>query len=502
MPLPIGRFCLPRAALAGLALAALACSAASAAAPAGGAEASAPATALPAAVAQALRQARVPADALAVVVQEAGSGRPRLQQRADVALNPASLTKLLTTYAALDLLGPAWTWRTGVWLAGPLRAGVLEGDLVIRGSGDPTLTLERTWLLLERVRQLGVREIRGDLVIDRSAFAAAQGTAGDFDGQPLRPHNVQPDALLLNFRSVTYRFVPDAARGVARVAAEPALAGVAVDAEVALSAAACGDWRAALQARFDDPAQVRFAGAYPQACGERVWPVAHPQPAAYDARLLRALWQGAGGVLAGTVRDGAAPAGAPSFEFESPPLAAVVRDINKFSNNVMAEQLFLTLAAQPPAPGRPAPAATAAAARERLAQWAAARLGEAASGLHIDNGSGLSRQTRISAQALARLLQQAWAGPLMAELMASLPVAAVDGTLRRAQVGAGRAQLKTGSLRDVVAVAGYVLADSGRRYVLVAIVEHPQAGAARPALEALLHWTIADGAPPPAAAPR
>jgi len=502
MPLPIGRFCLPRAALAGLALAALTCSAASAAASAGGAEASAPATALPAAVAQALRQARVPADALAVVVQEAGSGRPRLQQRADVALNPASLTKLLTTYAALDLLGPAWTWRTGVWLAGPLRAGVLDGDLVIRGSGDPTLTLERTWLLLERVRQLGVREIRGDLVIDRSAFAAAQGTAGDFDGQPLRPHNVQPDALLLNFRSVTYRFVPDAARGVARVAAEPALAGVTVDAEVALSAAACGDWRAALQARFDDPTQVRFAGAYPQACGERAWPVAHPQPAAYDARLLRALWQGAGGVLGGTVRDGAAPAGAPSFEFESPPLAAVVRDINKFSNNVMAEQLFLTLAAQPPAPGQPAPAATAAAARERLAQWAAARLGEAAGGLHIDNGSGLSRQTRISAQALARLLQQAWAGPLMAELMASLPLAAVDGTLRRAQVGAGRAQLKTGSLRNVVAVAGYVLADSGRRYVLVAIVEHPQAGAARPALEALLHWTIADGAAPPATAPR
>ena len=495
LPLPIGRFCLRLAAWAGFALATAAWSAGGVAATPGSAEPAPDAAALPAAVAQALRQARVPADALAVVVQEAGSGQVRLQHRADAAHNPASLTKLLTTYAALEQLGPAWTWRTGVWLAGPLRAGVLDGDLVIRGSGDPTLTLERTWLLLERVRQLGVREIRGDLVLDRSAFAAAQGTAGEFDGQPLRPHNVQPDALLLNFRAVTYRFVPDPARGVARIAAEPALAGVHVDAEVALSAAACGDWRAALRASFDDPARVRFAGAYPQACGERAWPVAHPQPAAYDARLLRALWQGAGGVLGGTVRDGAAPAGAPSFEFESPPLAAVVRDINKFSNNVMAQQLFLTLAAQPLAPGLPAPAATAAMARERLAQWAAVRLGEAAAGLRIDNGSGLSRHNRISAQALARLLQQAWAGPLMAELMASLPVAAVDGTLRRTQVGAGRAQLKTGSLRDVVAVAGYVLADSGRRYVLVAIVEHPQAGAARPALEALLDWTIADGVP-------
>jgi D-alanyl-D-alanine carboxypeptidase/D-alanyl-D-alanine-endopeptidase (penicillin-binding protein 4) len=497
--LPIGRFCLWRAALAGLALLTAAAAGAAAASPPGvdpTPATPAPATAaLPAAVAQALRQARVPADALAVVVQEAGSGRVRLQHRADAAHNPASLTKLLTTYAALDLLGPAWTWRTGVWLAGPLREGVLDGDLVIRGSGDPTLTLERTWLLLERVRQLGVREIRGDIVLDRSAFAPAQGAAGDFDGQPLRPHNVQPDALLLNFRAVTYRFVPDPARGVARVAAEPALAGVSVDAEVALSAAPCGDWRAALRASFDDPTRVRFAGAYPQACGERAWPVAHPQPAAYDARLLRALWQGAGGVLGGTVREGAAPNSAPSFEFESPPLAAVVRDINKFSNNVMAQQLFLTLAAQPSAPGLPAPRATEAMARERLAQWATARLGEAAAGLRIDNGSGLSRHNRISAQALARLLQQAWAGPLMAELKSSLPISAVDGTLRRAQAGAGRAQLKTGSLRDVVAVAGYVLADSGRRYVLVALVEHPQAGAARPALDALLHWTIADGVP-------
>jgi D-alanyl-D-alanine carboxypeptidase/D-alanyl-D-alanine-endopeptidase (penicillin-binding protein 4) len=491
--LPIGRFCLWRAAWAGLVLAAAAAwSAASAAATPGSTEPAPATAALPATVAQALRQARVPADALAVVVQEAGSGRVRLQHRADAAHNPASLTKLLTTYAALDLLGPAWTWRTGVWLAGPLRAGVLDGDLVVRGSGDPTLTLERTWLLLERVRQLGVREIRGDFVIDRSAFAAAQGAAGEFDSQPLRPHNVQPDALLLNFRAVTYRFVPDAARGVARVAAEPALAGVGVDAEVALAHGPCGDWRSALQARFDDPQRVRFAGTFPQACGERAWPVAHPQPAAYDARLLRALWQGAGGVLGGTVREGAAPNSAPSFEFESPPLAAVVRDINKFSNNVMAQQLFLTLAAQALPPGIPA---TEAAARERLAQWAAARLGDVAAGLRVDNGSGLSRHNRISAQALARLLQQAWAGPLMAELMASLPIAALDGTLRRTQAGAGRAHLKTGSLRDVVAVAGYVLADSGQRYVLVAIVEHPQAGAARPALEALLDWTLADGAP-------
>jgi len=446
---------------------------------------------LPAEVARELQRARVPAEALAVVVQEVGTGTPVLQLHARDAVNPASLTKLLTTYAALDLLGPAWTWRTGVWLDGLVKDGVLDGALVIRGSGDPTLTLERTWLLLDRVRQLGVREIRGDIVLDRSAFAEAQGTPADFDGEWLRPYNVQPDALLLNYKAVTYRFVPDAGSGVARVGVEPVLDGVTVDAEVPLSREPCGDWRGGLKATLEDPQRVRFDGSYPLACGERTWPAAYPEPASYNARLLRALWRAGGGRLSGTVRDGAAPGAAPTFEFESPPLAAVVRDINKFSNNVMAQQLFLTLAAQTQTPRIPA---TPQAARDVLTRWALERFGEPDAVLRLDNGSGLSRETRLTAHSLARLLQDAWASPVMSELMSSLPASGVDGTLRRSRAQAGRAHLKTGSLRDVAAVAGYVLGTSGRRYVLVAIVQHERAQAARPALDALVQWTLDDAA--------
>lgn len=448
---------------------------------------------LPGEVVRELQRARVPTEAMAVVVQEVGAAAPVLQHHARDAVNPASLTKLLTTYAALDLLGPAWTWRTGVWLDGPVRDGVLDGALVIRGSGDPTLTLERTWLLLERVRQLGVREIRGDIVLDRSAFAEAQGTPADFDGEWLRPYNVQPDALLLNHKAVTYRFVPDAARGVARVGAEPVLDGVTVDAEVPLSREACGDWRGGLKATLEDPQRVRFEGSYPLACGERTWPVAYAEPGSYNARLLRALWRAGGGRLAGTVRDGTAPGTPPSFEFESPPLAAVVRDINKFSNNVMAQQLFLTLGAQMQTQTPRAPA-TPQAARDVLTRWALERFGEPEGALRLDNGSGLSRETRLTAHSLARLLQAAWASPVMSELMSSLPTSGVDGTLRRSRAQPGRAHLKTGSLRDVAAVAGYVLGTSGRRYVLVAVVQHANAQAARPALDALVQWTLDDAA--------
>ena len=418
---------------------------------------------LPPEVERALRQAQVPAESLAVVVQEVGSGRSRLALHADAPMNPASLTKLLTTYAALDILGTAWTWSTPVWLQGTLADGVLDGSLVIQGQGD--------------------------IVLDHGAFTAIGGAPGDFDNEPSKPYNVLPDALLVNYKSVTYTFTPDAARGVATVAAEPALAGVQVDASVPLLPGPCEDWRAALKPALADPRHTRFAGGFTQACGERVWAVAYADPASYNARVVEALWREMGGRLSGTVHDGvASPSLKPNFELLSPTLAEVVRDINQYSNNTMAQQLFLTLALNQ----RGAPA-TPQAAREVLERWVAERFGErAAQETVIVNGSGLARETRASAQLLARVLQGAWAASVMPELMSSLPITGLDGTLRKSRAPAGRAHLKTGSLRDVAGVAGYVLGDSGKRYVLVALVNHPNANAARPAIDALLEWTMRD----------
>ncbi len=445
---------------------------------------------LPPDVERALQRAQVPEQALSAVVLDLSSGRELLSQRARQALNPASLAKLFTTAVALDELGPAWTWATPVWLQGTVRDGVLEGNLHVQGSGDPKLVMERLWLLLRRVQQHGVRDIRGDVVLDNSAFAATEGTAADFDGDSLRPYNVRAEALLLNYKAVTYSFVPDAARGVAQVLVEPALAGATVDRSVPLAGSACADWRSTLKADFTDPARIRFGGSYAPACGEQAWAVADSAPASYNARLIEGLWREMGGRLSGRVREGPAPTGVrPSFEFRSPPLLEVVREINKFSNNVMAQQLFLTLALQRD-PQRPA---TVAAAREGIRAWVALRLGEPGAELVVDNGSGLSRDGRSSAQLLARLLVLAHDSPWGPELASSLPISGVDGTLRRARgATAGRAHLKTGSLRDVNAVAGYVLSDGGRRYVVVAIVNHARAQAARPAIDALVQWAQRD----------
>lgn len=445
-------------------------------------------TRLPADVEAALEAARIPAQSMAVWVQDLGRGPgtglppPRIAWQADQPLNPASLMKLLPTFAALETLGPAYTWRTPVWLQGSIQDGALDGSLVIRGQGDPRLVVERVWSLLRRVQGLGIREIKGDIVLDRSAFSLVEHSPAEFDGEPHRPYNVGPDALLLNQRVQVLSFWPDAGARVARVSVEPALAGVSVPATVPLAPGPCADWRAGLRADFTDPARLQFAGAFTAACGERQWPVAYADPTSYNTRLLQAQWRDIGGTLRGRVREGAAPVDTPpSFELVSPPLSEVVRDINKFSNNVMAQQVFLTL----PWAARGAPA-TVAAAREQLALWAQARLGDAAGGLVVDNGSGLSRENRVSARGLGRLLQVAWASPQMPEFVASLPVAGADGTTRRLKALEGRAHLKTGSLRDVAGIAGYLHTPGGRRFAVVALVNHPQAAAARPAFEALL----------------
>jgi D-alanyl-D-alanine carboxypeptidase/D-alanyl-D-alanine-endopeptidase (penicillin-binding protein 4) len=448
---------------------------------------------LPAGVAAALGRGAVPGDALVAWVAEVDSDKPRLAWQADRPANPASLMKLVTTFAGLELLGPAFTWSTQVWLQGPVAGGVLNGDLVVKGNGDPKLVLERIWLLLRRVQQAGVREIRGDIVVDRSAFAPGETNPADFDGEPLRPYNANADALLLNYRAVLLTFTPDPARGVATVSVDPPLAGVRADTSVALVAGPCDDWRGSLKGDFTDPTRLALRGAFQAACGEKVWPIAYADPKSYNERALVGMWQESGGKLGGGFREGPAPLTPPSFELRSPALAEVIRDVNKLSNNVMAQQLFLTLGAAQRGAGTPE------AARQVVQQWLRGRIGAAASGSVVVNGSGLSRDSRLSALALGRLLQAAWASPVMPELVSSLPISGIDGTLRKSTGTPGRAHLKTGSLRDVVGIAGYVLADSGRRYVVVAIVNHANANAARPALEALVDWVADDAtvaAPP------
>src|SRR5437762_3304216 len=197
---------------------------------------------LPREVLQALRAVGIPQSSVAAVVQEVGASRPLLEVNALESRNPASVMKLVTTYAGLELLGPAYRWKTEVYLDGSRTGEVLQGNLVLRGYGDPKLNLESFWLLLRGLRDRGLREIRGDVLLDRSFFAPAPATR--IDDEAFRPYNVQPDALLVNFRSLRFTFVPENEPAGVRVFAEPALPGLEIVNSLRLSDGACPEGRA------------------------------------------------------------------------------------------------------------------------------------------------------------------------------------------------------------------------------------------------------------------
>lgn len=452
---------------------------------------------IPSPVAEVFVKAQVPLDSVSLLVKEVGARDAIVSHNVDRAMNPASVMKLLTTYAGLELLGPAYAWKTDVLSAGELRGSALHGDLVLRGSGDPKLTVERFWLLLKQLRERGLRTIHGDLVLDKSFFGATETDPAKFDGEPLRAHNVGPDALLLNFKAVRFQFAP--AFDGKRVSIAPDVKPAQLDIinRTRLVEAPCGEWRERIKLDVQTPSptelRVTFTGSYPRSCGERSWNVSLLDHARFVGGVFASMWGDVGGTWHGAVRIASAPADAKLImSAESPSLSEVIRDINKYSNNVMARQLYLSLSAE--ADKQPA---TVARSFDLVRTWLA-RKNIAAPELVIENGAGLSRIERISAASMARILDAAWRSAVMPEFISSLSMVGVDGTFRRrvrGEIISGQAHMKSGTLNDVRAIAGYLLAADERRYIVIMMVNHNNAVFTQSAQDQLLQWVYARALP-------
>lgn len=452
-----------------------------------------PGTALPDRVERALIQHKLPRGSFSAFVQQVGAAEPLLVVNADVPRNPASVIKLVTTFAALEALGPAYQWRTDAYADGRIEDGVLEGDLILKGHGDPYLLTERLWLLQRALRHQGIRQVNGDLVIDNTWFAHEEYDPGAFDGEEYRAYNVLPDALLVNFQAVNFIFRPEPRHGRVQVLADPTLPNVDIQNDMRMFKGDCNSPRNAINMAVRNEGEVPrvvFTGNLANNCSEfqLLRSILDGPTYAYGAFL--GLWEEQGGAITGGLRLGAAPAGKqPLVRFESPPLAEIIRPVNKFSNNVMTRQIFLTLGAE-----KFGPPGTLDKGRQAVAE-ALRRRGLNFPELVMGNGAGLARDTRISARSLGELLLAAWDSPFRAEFQASLSVAGVDGTTQRRfrrDPMAGQMHLKTGTLRDVTAIAGYVRSRSGSDYVVVVIANQEKAtwGGGQAAQNALLSWVF------------
>jgi len=449
---------------------------------------------LPPEIERVLSSHKIPATDVSVLVEEVGAREPILSHLAAEPRSPASVMKTITTWSALEILGPAYTWPTEVYFLGDFDGRKLDGDLALKGYGDPYLVEEELWKLLRALRRSGLEEITGDLVLDDGFFDVSDEPGpGAFDGQPYRTYNVVPSALMMNFKAVTFQFLADPEHHRVRVVTDPVLENLKVRNGLELVDGTCGGFQDGVEFNFSNPdtlAEVVVDGKFSRRCNGYTMSRTVLQHDTYVFGLFQTLWREMGGQLKGKLRNGSVPEGeTPALVWRSHPLGEVVRSINKNSNNVMTRDLVYTLGAElGGAPGTREKGV--AAIRVFLAQR-----GLDASSLRMQNGAGLSRDERASAELLVSVLRAAYASPYAPEFIASLSLGGLDGTTRGRFGHAGESlmHVKTGRLDDVSAHAGYVHAASGKTYVIVVIMNSEDAhrGPGQEFEEAVVRWVQA-----------
>jgi len=435
-------------------------------------------TGLPNNIANALKKSGFSTTGIGLYIQEVSASTPVVSYQANVPLNPASVVKLVTTAASLALLGSAYQWSTDVWYTGSIKNNRLNGDLYFHGNGDPYLTPERFWLLLNRVWLFGIKDIRGDVFVDNSYFKTMPINYAAFDSQPYRTYHVGPNALLIGFQATEFHFFIDnnSTPKSIRITPFPESAKIRIINKIKLVGGACGNWkkRLSLETKVTKGiVEVSFGGRFARACQRRTLYRRVTNTQDHFQHFFHPIWQQVGGKLKGNVLPGLLPKKANlAIQAASISLGDAIRRINKFSNNVMTRQVLLTLGAH-----SLGPPGTAAKGITAVKTWLK-KINLDTSTLILDNGAGLSRKTRISAELLGKMLHFIFQQAYMPEFMASLPISGYDGAMaQRFNQGPllGRAHIKTGLLNFVQTMAGYVSTASGKRYVVVLLHNDPRA---------------------------
>ncbi|MEB8432538.1 D-alanyl-D-alanine carboxypeptidase/D-alanyl-D-alanine-endopeptidase [Cocleimonas sp. KMM 6892] len=463
---------------------------------------------LPESVNKLLKKYKIPTKNISVYVRDLNADAPMLELNANKLRTPASTMKLLTTYATLKELGPNYSWRTEVWTKGPISGGVLNGDLVLKGYGDPFLVYENFWKLVKTLRDKGLKQINGDIIIDNSFFQLDDYDPGAFDGKAFRIYNAESSALMFNFQATRFLFTPEVNEqaskqkkskgkknksktlGKVKITPYPEIPDFNVDNQIKLVKGRCRNSHLRPKFKRDKKGKLVISGNYAAKCKQRFILRAVSKPEEHVFNAFRDFWLDLNGTLKGGMKIGRVSANDELFHVHSSPtLGEQIRLINKWSNNVMTKQLLLTLGAKKyGSPG------TLQKGRQAILDTLNANHIDT-TGIQLENGSGLSRSALITARQMGSLLETAFRDPFMPEFMASLSLPGVDGTLvnrfRKDELR-GRSHLKTGTLDFVTAISGYMLNRKGKRLVIAIQHNGKRTGAGRGAKiqDAILRWSF------------
>ena len=393
---------------------------------------------------------------LGIVVRAADTGETVFRYNSEKSFIPASNNKILSSVAALSLLGKDFRFRTEFYLGGGIHGNVAHGGLYVKGFGDPTIDLEKLELIAKRIKNLGVNRIDGGILLDGSYFDETyygEGWDPEWVGEAFCPPVA---AISFNYNSAKIKVSASRAGMPAYVSAEPKEFPFAIKSRVLTSRR-----RSGVMAEFGSRNQIRLSGYVSSRRKRETLEMSVPDPFFYFGEMLRATLEKKGVRVDGRVRRARVPKWAGAvFTHYSEPLGVVIREYNKESVNIIGESLVKVLGARfMKEPGSWKTGTYVI--RDYLA-------GVGVSGdVSVVDGSGLSRMNRVSPGDLAEVLLRAYKNPeISKEFLESLPVAGVDGTLeKRFYELKGRVYAKTGYLEGARSLSGYVFARDGRTYV-------------------------------------
>ncbi|MCL1623962.1 D-alanyl-D-alanine carboxypeptidase/D-alanyl-D-alanine-endopeptidase [Moraxella sp. Tifton1] len=418
---------------------------------------------------------------------------PIIHHQANRLRTPASIQKLIPTYIALNTLGADFHWATHIQPKGLVINGTLYGDLLIKGNGDPAMTYERLRAMLKQVQHQGIRHIHGNIVIDNSAFNNVKFDTNAFDGQGMRAYNAAPNAFLVNFGTVEVDVLPS---GHDVITHEPAQATRFVPTDMEYAAVqilpSLADFHAPNQIIANRQSclketqlyltkdKLAILGGTNATCGRRSYWLTFDDADILAVKAVKGEWQRLDDDFAGQVVvmdvSSYADMNLPWLTYLSKPLSEQIHLINQYSNNVMTEQVALSL----PLLLTDAKSTDYPQAFDVITQWWRRHL--TSQPPIMSRASGLCRDCAITPASMAELLAFAYHHQDFEVFKTSLPLAGASGTmtaLRKrnpSHPAIGRAYVKTGTLNDVKSLAGYVMGRDGRWYVLVAMINAPNAG--------------------------
>ena len=414
-----------------------------------------------------IKKHQIPENKLSIILEDSESGERLISINPSTTRSPGSVTKIFTAFAALDLLGEAYQWRTDAFIEEENNNKEIVDHLLIRGGGDPSFSLKDLEKLILNIRAKGIREIRDDIYFDQTFFRQRKKSTAKFDKSPLRPYNTMHSSLIVNSNKIDLSFNLNEETGKPDITPLFLPIGIEIENNLSVGSGKCKDFRS--QVTFDEKFRkqtltILINGVYPAQCKNLDHDLAITRTEHYFFGVFKKLWLNSGGTINGYYKKkNKSNKHVLVAHVFSEELSTALEMMLKESDNLTARNIFLSLPEFSKRKElRNSRKLLYGSMKENNIYWHFRNI--------IDNGSGLSRVTRIKAESVMSLIQEIDQGTKFSSVKSMLPISGVDGTLKniyQSKLLRGQLRLKTGTLNGVRCLAGFITTKSGNEYRFV-----------------------------------